>query len=162
MAIYKEKPQFMQGLKQGPPPGYKPIKGNVSQNIGNFAKSLLDKDFGYERYFVMDGKKYFARLEPHYHEPPTQADYEKANKEGVSIRKIKQGPYGWHKGVTVYEAIDQNISEEHDQTHEHDNKEEQKDVPKFEFPKENKQKGRLLFLERYKRIFDSILEKIGL
>ena len=54
------------------------------------ARQLLSGDFGTMTPFKVDGLKYMARVEPHYHPPG-----------------FKGGPNGWHKGVTVYVAIDQ-------------------------------------------------------
>jgi hypothetical protein len=74
------------GQAAGAPPGYQPVKGQVPQGVAAKAKSLLGGDFGTETPFELDGKKYVARVEHHYH-PPGYVG----------------GPTGWHKGVTVYE-----------------------------------------------------------
>lgn len=73
--------------KAGAPPGYKTIKGAVPAGVTAKAKSLLSQPMGSEHPFELDGKRYFARLENHYHPPG-----------------YKGGPNGWHKGVSVYEA----------------------------------------------------------
>lgn len=74
------------GQTTGAPPGYQPIRGQVPAGVSAKAKSLLGGDFGTETPFLLDGKKYVARVEHHYH-PPGYVG----------------GPTGWHKGVTVYE-----------------------------------------------------------
>ena len=75
------------GLKAGAPPGYHTIKGAVPPGVTAKAKSLLNQPMGSEHNFEIDGKRYLARLEHHYHPPGYQG-----------------GPNGWHKGVSVYEA----------------------------------------------------------
>ncbi|MGV8123188.1 MAG: peptidoglycan-binding protein [Candidatus Xenobiia bacterium LiM19] len=74
------------GQTTGAPPGYQPIRGQVPSGVSAKARSLLGGDFGTETPFELDGKKYVARVEHHYH-PPGYVG----------------GPTGWHKGVTVYE-----------------------------------------------------------
>lgn len=75
------------GLKSGAPPGYAPITGRVPPGVVAQAKGLLHHDYGTEIPFELDGQRYLARLERHYHPPGYQG-----------------GPNGWHKGVTVYRA----------------------------------------------------------
>ncbi len=70
----------------GAPPGYQTIKGQVPAGVTAKAKSLLGGDYGSETPFELDGKRYVARVEHHYH-PPGYVG----------------GPNGWHKGVSVYE-----------------------------------------------------------
>jgi hypothetical protein len=79
------------GLPKSPPNGYKPITGKVPAGIGAIAKKLLKNSYGTMTPFELNGIKYMARIEPHYH----PLDY-------------KSGPTGWHKGVTVY--IESNIN----------------------------------------------------
>ncbi|MBK6683032.1 MAG: peptidoglycan-binding protein [Deltaproteobacteria bacterium] len=75
------------GMKSGAPPGYAPITGRVPPGVVTQAKGLLHHDYGTEIPFELDGQRYLARLERHYHPPGFQG-----------------GPNGWHKGVTVYRA----------------------------------------------------------
>jgi hypothetical protein len=75
------------GMKSGAPPGYHTIKGAVPPGVTAKAQSLLNQPMGSEHSFEIDGKRYLARLEHHYH-PPGYVG----------------GPNGWHKGVSVYEA----------------------------------------------------------
>lgn len=75
------------GMKSGAPPGYATITGAVPPGVVSQAKTLLHHDYGTEIPFEVDGQRYLARLERHYHPPGYQG-----------------GPNGWHKGVTVYRA----------------------------------------------------------
>jgi hypothetical protein len=77
------------GLPGSPPDGYRFLHGAVPPQAVREAQSLLAGDYGTETPFEINGKMYMARVEPHYHPPG-----------------YKFGPTGWHKGVTVYEAID--------------------------------------------------------
>jgi hypothetical protein len=78
------------GVPTSAPEGYRNFRGHVSPEVVKEANSLLGGAFGTETPFEINGKKYMARVEPHYHPPG-----------------FKGGPNGWHKGVTVYEAKDQ-------------------------------------------------------
>lgn len=78
--------QANSGQMTGAPQGYQAIRGQVPPGVSAKARSLLGGDFGTETPFELDGKKYIARVEHHYH-PPGYVG----------------GPTGWHKGVTVYE-----------------------------------------------------------
>jgi peptidoglycan hydrolase-like protein with peptidoglycan-binding domain len=71
----------------GPPEGYRAMTGRIPAGVVAKAKSLLHHDYGTEIPFELEGRRYVARLERHYH-PPGYVG----------------GPNGWHKGVTVYEA----------------------------------------------------------
>lgn len=73
--------------KTGAPPGYKTMKGQIPAGVVARAKGLLSQPMGTEVPFELEGRRYMARLEPHYHPPGYQG-----------------GPNGWHKGVSVYEA----------------------------------------------------------
>lgn len=75
------------GVPHRPPDGYHAIKGHIPTEVVVKARSLLSGDYGTMTPFEVDGRKFMARVEPHYHP------------EGY-----KNGPTGWHKGVTVYEA----------------------------------------------------------
>ncbi|MCK6545981.1 hypothetical protein L6R52_08935, partial [Myxococcota bacterium] len=78
-------PHTPSGMTSGAPPGYQPIRGAVPPGVVAKARSLLHHEYGTEIPFELDGKRYLARLERHYH-PPGYVG----------------GPNGWHKGVTVY------------------------------------------------------------
>ncbi|MHC9542298.1 MAG: peptidoglycan-binding protein [Vulcanimicrobiota bacterium] len=78
--------QSNSGQMTGAPQGYQTIRGQVPPGVSAKARSLLGGDFGTETPFDLEGKKYIARVEHHYH-PPSYVG----------------GPTGWHKGVTVYE-----------------------------------------------------------
>jgi hypothetical protein len=69
------------------PSGYHAMHGAASQAVALMAHNLLGKPFGTQTYFEVDGKRYVARNEPHYHPPG-----------------FVGGPNGWHSGVTVYDA----------------------------------------------------------
>jgi hypothetical protein len=75
------------GVPGRAPDGYQPLRGHISPEVAAEAKSLLHGDWGTETPFEANGKRYMARVEPHYHPPG-----------------FKGGPNGWHKGVTVYDA----------------------------------------------------------
>ena len=75
------------GVPGVPPEGYRPIHSKLEPGAVATARSLLGGDWGTETPFVINGKRYMARVEPHYG-PPGR----------------KNGPVGWHKGVTLYEA----------------------------------------------------------
>lgn len=85
-AVETKKPPTSQ-QRTGAPSGYKPIKGKIPTGVVSKAKSLLNQPMGTEVPFELEGRRYLARLEPHYHPPGYQG-----------------GPNGWHKGVSVYEA----------------------------------------------------------
>ena len=80
-------PSSSSGMKAGAPPGYRPLTGKIPSGVVAKAKSLLSQPMGSEHPFELDGKRYLARLENHYHPPG-----------------FKGGPNGWHKGTTVYVA----------------------------------------------------------
>lgn len=81
-----------------PPVGYKRLN-SVSTEISSIAKKLLGGEFGSITPFELNGEQYLARVEPHYHQPPPP---------GADASKYPK-PWGWHKGVTVYQK--NNISE---------------------------------------------------
>ncbi len=80
------------GVFNGPPPGYKVLK-KIPPGMNAKAKTFLNGNYGDTSIFQMNGKNYAARVEQHYH-PPGYVG----------------GPIGKHKGVTIYEAIDQNAT----------------------------------------------------
>ena len=75
------------GKTTGVPEGYRPLTGQVPPGVSAKAQSLLGLNFGDAVPFEIEGKKYMARIEHHYH-PPGYVG----------------GPNGWHKGCTVYQA----------------------------------------------------------
>ena len=77
-------PQAYKGYKTGAPQGFMILK-KPTPAVVQKAKELLKNNLSDEFQFTIDNIKYFARLEPHYHPPG-----------------YKNGPNGWHKGVTVY------------------------------------------------------------
>lgn len=79
------------------PVGYKHIEGNIPTGVVAMAKNLLSGQYGTETPFKIDGVRYKARVERHYHPPG-----------------FKGGPIGWHKGVTVY--ISSGASENQDES----------------------------------------------
>ncbi|MBM3462144.1 MAG: peptidoglycan-binding protein [Armatimonadetes bacterium] len=81
-----ERPANGNRQRTGPPEGYQAIRGRVPAGVTDKAKSLLGGEYGTETPFAIDGKRYVARVEQHYHPPGYQG-----------------GPNGWHKGITVYE-----------------------------------------------------------
>lgn len=63
------------------------LRGKVEPTIQRTAQRLLDLPMGAERIVELGGMTYAFVVEPHYREPGSR----------------KTGPFGWHKGVTVYE-----------------------------------------------------------
>jgi hypothetical protein len=84
-ALQREQEQRRR-ITSGAPPGYRAMTGRIPTGVVAKARTLLHHDYGTEIPFELDGKRYLARLERHYH-PPGYVG----------------GPTGWHKGVTVYE-----------------------------------------------------------
>jgi hypothetical protein len=81
------------GIPGRPPTGYAHMQpGEVNPTIGRIARDLLNGDWGALTPFRIGNKKYMARVEPHYHEPPPA---------GADASKYPK-PWGWHKGVTIY------------------------------------------------------------
>ncbi len=72
-------------LPKGPPEGYGPLV-HAPAGLETLAKGLLVEPYGARALFKGDGILYMARLEPH---PPAPA----------------RGLPTWHKGVTVYQAV---------------------------------------------------------
>lgn len=87
------------GGPKSPPMGYSRLP-NPSTQVGTIAKKLLGGQFGTMTPFEISGAKYMARVEPHYHKyPPPGADPSKYPK-----------PFGWHKGVTVYQSGNNSVT----------------------------------------------------
>jgi len=97
-----EKPAHMQNATVGPPAGYSRMHGQVPQRVAEYAKSLLGNPLGSEFNLIYNNTKYFVRIEPHYHKPPSQQDYEKASEQNIPITRLRPKPWGWHNGATVY------------------------------------------------------------
>jgi hypothetical protein len=84
------------------PAGYrnlKPSENNesVQQNAMRLWKELHNQPYGTTQEFEVDGQRYLARKEVHYHPP------------GFKSERKNWGPAGFHEGTTVYKAIDQSI-----------------------------------------------------
>ncbi len=92
------------GAAKGPPTGYafikmKDISLELKQDFYNLASKLLSGKYGTMTFFHIKDSKYVARVEAHYHnEPPAHATIQEKNKYPK--------PWGWHKGVTIYQSID--------------------------------------------------------
>lgn len=66
------------------------IRGAIDPAVIERAKTMVTLPMGTERVIVVNDKPYAFRLELHYHPPG-----------------FPNAPNGWHKGVTVYELVDQ-------------------------------------------------------
>lgn len=84
-------PDNLKRFKSGAPAGYTTLK-NPTAAVAAKAKELLKNNMGDEFRFEILGVSYFARVEPHYHPPG-----------------YKNGPNGWHKGVTVYVSKEEKL-----------------------------------------------------
>jgi hypothetical protein len=82
-----------------PPAGYRPLlPGENNQEIGAVASIILrSSTLGDQTPFILNGKKYMARTEPHFHPPPPKGT------DPSEFHKFPK-PWGWHKGVTVFKA----------------------------------------------------------
>ena len=112
-------PSQYKGFKLGPPSGFKVLKSPTSK-VSAKAKSLLSNKMGDEFTFDIDGVKYFARLEPHYHPPG-----------------YKNGPNGWHKGCSVYVENIKQIEEKKPEKSEEQKEFDKKTIKVPEKPKYN-------------------------
>jgi hypothetical protein len=86
-----------------PPAGYRPLSGSentegVQQNAMRLWKELHNEPYGAMKEFEVDGQKYIARKEQHYHAP------------GFKGERKGWGPTGWHEGTSVFKSIDQTPS----------------------------------------------------
>jgi hypothetical protein len=63
------------------------LRGKIDPAIQRAAQRLLSLPFGAERIREIDGVRYVFCVEPHFRKPGSR----------------DEGPFGWHKGVTVYE-----------------------------------------------------------
>lgn len=81
-----------------PPAGYRPLKpGEKSGDIGAAAMKILNSsELGDQTPFTVGDQLYMGRTEPHYHPPPPP---------GEDPSKYPK-PWGWHKGVTVFRALE--------------------------------------------------------
>jgi hypothetical protein len=66
---------------------WRPVPQPVHVELARLATALLPLPMGSMRLVAFQGRAFLFKLEPHYHGP-----------EGPP-------PIGWHKGVTVYEAL---------------------------------------------------------
>jgi hypothetical protein len=83
----------------GPPVGYQWLSNQeVTPEISQIAKQLLNGAMGTQTPFCIDGKHYMARVERHFHPypPPNATPAEKTH---------YPKPWGKHRGVTIYKAI---------------------------------------------------------
>lgn len=87
------------GGAKSPPSGYIRLP-NPSTQVSSIAKKLLGGQFGTMTPIEIGTIKYMARVEPHYHEPPPS---------GADPSKYPK-PWGWHKGVTVYQQGDNSVT----------------------------------------------------
>ena len=114
------------GIPGKPPEGFKPISGTTPPGVSIVASSLLGGSFGTITPFQIGNAKYMARVEPHYHPPG-----------------YKSGPNGWHKGVTVYVAINNDI----DSTSPSPSSNAKPEQP-FKYQPEKANNGRIQLLQR--------------
>ena len=70
-----------------PPVQFKRLRGVIDRAVLKAAPNQLDLPMGGSRFVTLHGKRYLFCLEPHFREPGSG-----------------EGPNGWHKGVTVYDA----------------------------------------------------------
>jgi hypothetical protein len=95
---------YNQALPKGPPEGYTTLK-SPTPSVGAKAKKLLKEwassPFGTSTPFEIDNISYMARKEPHYHSPESG-----------------KTPVGWHSGITVYVAKNQQAPISTQTTHE--------------------------------------------
>ncbi|HEY9715439.1 MAG TPA: hypothetical protein V6C72_18340, partial [Chroococcales cyanobacterium] len=89
MRRHTQERQFPQDYMSGrPPQGYERLHSAPPPDAVAFANRFLSQPMGAEATFEAHGRHYMARVEPHYHPQGFQG-----------------GPTGWHKGVTIYEAV---------------------------------------------------------
>jgi hypothetical protein len=108
MAILPPAPQVpsLPGYQAGVvPTGFRPLKPSentegVQQNAMRLWKETRNEPYGTTVPFEIDGQKYMGRVEQHYHPP------------GFKGERKGWGPSGWHRGVSVYKAIEQSIPAE--------------------------------------------------
>jgi hypothetical protein len=72
-----------------PPVHFKRLRGVIDRAVLKAAPNQLDLPLGGARFVTLHGKRYLFCLEQHFHEPGSG-----------------EGPDGWHKGVTVYDATE--------------------------------------------------------
>jgi hypothetical protein len=70
-----------------PPVQFKRLRGVIDRAVLKAAPTQLDLPLGGARFVMLHSKRYLFCLEQHFHEPGSG-----------------EGPDGWHKGVTVYDA----------------------------------------------------------
>lgn len=83
------------------PVGYRPLRpGENNKNIGAAATKILNSsELGDQTPFTIDDQSYLGRTEPHFHPPPPQGT------DPSEFKKYPK-PWGWHKGVTVFKAVE--------------------------------------------------------
>ncbi len=83
------------------PKGYKPLRpGENTGEVGAAASKILNSSqLGDQTPFTIDDQLYMGRTEPHYHPPPPQGT------DPSEFKKYPK-PWGWHKGVTVFKAVE--------------------------------------------------------
>ncbi|HVJ20945.1 MAG TPA: hypothetical protein VM686_36295 [Polyangiaceae bacterium] len=64
------------------------LRGRLDPAVVEAARWFLNLPMGAGRFLSLNGKRYAFCLERHYHPPG-----------------YTRGPQGWHKGVTVYDAV---------------------------------------------------------
>lgn len=90
-----------------PPEGYEPLPaGEKSGDIGKAARQILENSsLGDQVPFKIGDQLYMGRSEPHFHPAPTAA--EKASMSEAELNaKYPAHPWGWHRGVTVFKALE--------------------------------------------------------
>jgi|SRR5579859_1061297 len=94
------------GPKQVPkstPAGYVLLPDNEKTTIiAQVARKLLGGEWGTITPFKIGNKRFLARVEPHYHNPPPP------NTSTENLSKYPK-PWGWHKGVTIYRAVGKDL-----------------------------------------------------
>lgn len=138
MAVLPPAPSVPQipGYQPGvPPTGYRPLASNenteaVQQNAMRIWKETQKLPYGSQAPFEIDGQKYVGRVEQHYHPP------------GFKGERKGWGPSGWHRGISVYKAINQTTQ------------------PSVNTPPATETAGRSIFLQRISDFLDKLNEGI--
>ncbi len=83
------------------PTGYRPLRpGENNKDIGAAATKILNSsELGDQTPFAIDEQLYMGRTEPHFHPPPPKGT------DPSEFKKYPK-PWGWHKGVTVFKALE--------------------------------------------------------
>jgi hypothetical protein len=85
------------------PEGFRPLQmSEKTPFVSQAAKFILEhSQLGDQIEFTIAGHRYLGRSEPHYHEPPPP---------GTEDTSRYPKPWGWHRGVTVFAAVDDRTS----------------------------------------------------